>query len=126
MVKYCENCGKPLTGRQSKFCSIKCKKEKYSKDGYNTKYSQEQDRNGLNLKIKYIKNLGGKCSRCGYNENMAALSFHHINPEEKEFELTSRSFGRYTLEKIENEIKKCVLLCLNCHCEIHHPQYNKK
>lgn len=29
--------------------------------------------------------LGGKCQECGYNKNIAALEFHHINPDEKEF-----------------------------------------
>ena len=124
--KYCENCGKLLTGRQEKFCCVACKKEKYKQEGYHSRYSAKQDENGSKLKMKYIEQLGGKCSICGYDKNVTALSFHHINPDEKGFELTSRHFGRYSLKKIEDEISKCILVCQNCHCEIHHPQYNKQ
>jgi len=82
-IKYCENCGNILTGRQEKFCSVKCKKQKYSENGYHTRYSTMQDEKGLKLKMKYIEQFGGKCSICDYDNNTSALSFHHINPEEK-------------------------------------------
>jgi len=66
--------------------------------------------------------LGGKCKKCGYDKNLAALVFHHINPLEKEFQLTQDTFSKYGIETLADEIKKCDLLCHNCHAEIHYPK----
>ena len=73
---------------------------------------------------------GGKCEKCGYNRKIAALHFHHINPEEKNFELDARTIERKSDKEILNEFSKCQLLCANCHMELHHPDllltnYNK-
>lgn len=59
---------------------------------------------------------------CGYNKNIAALEFHHINPEEKEFEIDIRHFSNTSLEKLKKEVNKCILLCANCHRELHNPK----
>ena len=61
---------------------------------------------------------GNKCIICGYNKCQRALNFHHIDPSKKEFDLSSRGLTR-SWEKIKNEIEKCVLVCANCHAEIH-------
>ena len=61
---------------------------------------------------------GGKCILCGYKKSQRALSFHHLNPKEKDFDLSSRGLTR-SWERIKKEIDKCVLLCANCHMEIH-------
>lgn len=61
---------------------------------------------------------GGKCIVCGYNKCRRALSFHHLNPKEKDFDLSSRGLTR-SWERIKKEIDKCVLLRANCHMEIH-------
>ena len=61
---------------------------------------------------------GGKCIICGYSKCQRALSFHHLNPKEKDFDLSSRGLTR-SWERIKNEIDKCVLLCANCHMEVH-------
>lgn len=60
--------------------------------------------------------------RCGYKKNLAALSFHHTDPENKRFKLDVRSLSNRTLEKIEKELSKCILLCHNCHAEEHFPE----
>lgn len=64
-------------------------------------------------KLRAIKLLGGKCIDCGYNKHPAALQFHHLNPEEKEFNWTKMRLKRW--DKIEKELQKCILLCANCH-----------
>ena len=61
---------------------------------------------------------GGKCAICDYNKSQRALSFHHLNPKEKDFDLSSRGLTR-SWERIKKEIDKCVLLCANCHMEVH-------
>jgi hypothetical protein len=62
--------------------------------------------------------LGGRCVVCGYCRDIKALDFHHINETTKEFGLSDRGMTR-SWEKIKNEVRKCVLVCANCHREIH-------
>lgn len=69
-----------------------------------------------NLKEKLVEYKGGKCEKCGYNKCITALEFHHINPEEKEFNID----GRSSFEKSKKEVDKCILVCANCHREIHY------
>jgi len=68
-------------------------------------------------KIKYVEYKGGKCQLCGYSKCIAALDFHHINPKEKEFSITTY---RKSWDIVRPELDKCNLLCANCHREIHH------
>lgn len=63
--------------------------------------------------------LGGKCSICGYDRCLAALDFHHVDPETKEFSPT-KIIGRWSFERVKAELDKCILVCKNCHMEIHH------
>jgi len=74
-------------------------------------------------KDRMIKSMGGKCQCCGYNKCSAALEFHHINPEQKKFTFGSVRSNNISWRKIVEELKKCILLCSNCHREI---EYNKK
>ena len=61
--------------------------------------------------------LGGKCISCGYNKCLGALTFHHRNQKEKEYEIGS--ILDWNEELIINELNKCDLLCFNCHMELH-------
>jgi|GEM_PF-476901 len=61
---------------------------------------------------------GGACQICGYNKSKRALSFHHINPDTKEFGISYRGFTR-SWDKTRAELDKCILLCMNCHMEVH-------
>lgn len=71
------------------------------------------------LKLQAISHKGGSCEVCGYRKCPAALTFHHEDPKEKDFEIGSciRSW-----DKIRNEIEKCRLLCANCHAEAHYEE----
>ena len=60
---------------------------------------------------------GPCCSRCGYNKCKAALCFHHEDPSTKEFQI-SGNWG-LSWEKTKLELDKCILVCANCHAEIH-------
>ena len=66
-----------------------------------------------------VEYKGGKCCICGYNKNLAALDFHHKNPLTKDFELSY--YSRKNWESIVLELDKCLLLCSNCHKELHNP-----
>jgi len=61
---------------------------------------------------------GGKCMICGYKWYQGALDFHHRNSKQKDFGISFRGLTR-SWEKIKKEIEKCVLVCANCHREIH-------
>lgn len=61
---------------------------------------------------------GDQCVLCGYNKCKDALDFHHLDESQKEFGLSERGMTR-SWEKIKQEVDKCVLICANCHREIH-------
>ena len=61
---------------------------------------------------------GGKCAICGYNKCIKALEFHHINNDSKDFGISSKGYTRSWIE-IKKELNKCILLCANCHREVH-------
>lgn len=69
-----------------------------------------------NTKSKLVEMFGGCCSICGYNKCNAALQFHHLDPEQKEFRL-AQQIRKW--DTVLEEAKKCVLVCSNCHAEIH-------
>lgn len=73
-------------------------RREYMKDYYHAK------------KEKYIDLLGGQCAKCGATES---LSFDHIDPSTKEFNIGH--LLNHSEKKILKELKKCQLLCFNCH-----------
>jgi hypothetical protein len=60
--------------------------------------------------------MGGKCVLCGYDKCIAALEFHHIDKSQKERQLSSGNC--HSWEEDVKEVKKCALVCSNCHKEI--------
>jgi hypothetical protein len=64
-----------------------------------------------------VDEAGGKCVVCGYDRCIAALQFHHLDPEEKRFGLGSRGLAR-AIDRLRIEAAKCVLVCGNCHVEL--------
>jgi len=81
----------------------------------NVIYVQRRREKIKSLSVEY---KGGKCEICGYNKCIDALEFHHINPEEKDFGIASKGYVR-SWEKVKKELDKCMLVCANCHREIH-------
>ena len=67
-------------------------------------------------KQKLIEYKGGKCELCGYEKCNRSLQFHHLNPDEKDFTISGKSLS---FEKLKEEVDKCILVCSNCHSEIH-------
>lgn len=66
--------------------------------------------------MKMVEYKGGKCEICGYNKCIEALEFHHINPKEKDFSISG---GTKSFNTLKPELDKCILVCANCHREIH-------
>ncbi len=111
----CIVCGTVLHGKQTKFCSLLCKNR------YHQSYSAQKNR-GVTRKLDLVRAAGGRCSICGYNRNLAALAFHHSDSAEKDFKLDMRSLSNRTLQSVMVELDKCILVCQNCHAELHNPQ----
>jgi hypothetical protein len=66
-----------------------------------------------------VQAMGGKCNCCGYDACVSALAFHHLNPSEKDLSFGAiRGSPRNWLAIVE-ELRKCILVCHNCHSEIH-------
>lgn len=116
-------------------CS-KCKEYKPANEFYNSKHGkfgkhhyckichrgshdpvstkQYHKERAYRLKLHYVKEAGDKCQRCGYNEFIAALDFHHINRDEKEYH-PQKVINNGNHEMAQAELDKCILLCANCH-----------
>lgn len=69
-----------------------------------------------NNKVKMVESFGGSCGICGYDKCIGALEFHHLDPTQKDF-APSKRINSWT--QTVQELRKCVLLCANCHREVH-------
>jgi hypothetical protein len=109
-----------INSEQDKVCNcLVCKKDYiYSKKKANSTircnscYVRERRRK---IKEEAIQFMGGKCKVCGYDKCHASMDFHHINPNEKEFGISGNNTSKI---KLFEELKKCILVCKNCHGEI--------
>ena len=72
--------------------------------------------------IAFKELKGGKCHTCGYDKNYASLDFHHVG--EKSFAVNTATAEK-NKKSIMAELEKCILLCRNCHGELHYPQMEK-
>lgn len=70
------------------------------------------------IKLMGIEYKGGMCEKCGYNKCVDALEFHHIDPTKKDFGIGSDGYTK-SWEKVKLELDKCIMVCANCHREIH-------
>lgn len=135
--KCCQRCN--LTKPISEFYPAKnrygvrspCKQciKEDSKNRYEQEGSIGKTRNAvrmearLELKRKLVAAAGGHCTRCGYNKSIHALDFHHTskNKENTVSTLLTRAAGAKgdALALALAEAAKCILLCANCHREVH-------
>jgi hypothetical protein len=63
---------------------------------------------------------GRYCQNCGLDsfDNPWLMEFHHINPEEKEYTISSK-IKSAPFEQVKEELDKCALLCVHCHRKTH-------
>lgn len=60
-----------------------------------------------------------KCTKCGEN-HPATLEFHHLLDEKKDRAISKMVDDGLSKERILEEIRKCVVLCSNCHRKLHY------
>ena len=99
----------------------KSKHKEYSRNHYLGKYAERREQ--INARRQRLKREWDefkctlKCAKCSFS-HPAALDFHHEDPTQKENVISNLvSNGQFT--KAYEEIKKCIVLCANCH-RIHH------
>jgi hypothetical protein len=111
MFKFCNRCGQEKSeeefykGKKIPYC-IPCTKNQYYERMYH-------------FKKQCVDYKGGKCVDCGYDKCIACFDFHHLDSNEKDFNIGNKNGARTFTEEIRKELDKCVLLCSNCHRERH-------
>ena len=123
-MKVCKDCGNKIprkiphsqkkTKTNRKSC-YNCSPVKKPINNHSKAISCERRRR----KNVLVKMLGGKCTECGYKKSIRALSFHHENPSVKCFDISHNGNLMKPWEEVLEEARKCKLLCLNCHAELH-------
>lgn len=115
LIKECYKCKRHLhlnefyNRRNGKGNSPYCKK------CTNVQVTERQRR----LKQELVDYKGGQCESCGYSKCNAALEFHHTDPTKKDFSMGRVKLTKFN-QKIKDELDKCIMLCANCHREVHH------
>ena len=65
-----------------------------------------------------VEYKSGRCQKCGYSRCVEALEFHHYDSSGKDFSISEKGYTR-SWPKMKEELDKCMLLCANCHREVH-------
>ena len=116
MIKFCEICEEKFETKSStRIYCYECSGDSTRQDNNTRKHQKTILRRSM--KLQAVKLLGGKCCKCGYNKCIDALEFHHENQDEKEFKLGSGNTMSW--KDYKSEAMKCILVCSNCHKEIH-------
>lgn len=73
-----------------------------------------------NLRKQLVTIFGSKCINpdCNYSKYAGNLTFHHLDPSKKKFAISGKGLTR-SFDKLYAEAKKCILICHNCHGEVH-------
>lgn len=108
-MSVCLDCGRKFEYQRSKGCTknrcnscqLKGRRERIRKLIYDYK--------------------GYACEICGYDKTVRALHFHHLDPSKKDFAIGTAYCRSWV--KIKEELDKCILVCANCHAEIHEGQH---
>lgn len=146
-TKVCSKCGKELPMTDEYFyksggrCQPPCKecKRKIRKEYYETHKDEERERikkfheahkekqnqysrdhyaRRQRIRNEFFTKWKKPCQKCG-EQRLYLIQFHHIDPATKEFGIgTSVTYKKP--EICEEEVKKCVCLCSNCHDEFHY------
>jgi|ERR1044072_3654388 predicted transcriptional regulator len=109
--------------REKEPCCIKCGETDCTKFYGNDKiicrecHKKRVNNKGRENREYAVNKLGGKCANCGYNRYIGSLDIHHLDPSIKDENF--KSMRGWSIIRIDREIENCVLLCRNCHSELH-------
>lgn len=111
MKKNCKICNSEFNSVSNRHYCKKC----LPSEGLNS--SQRKTLLRKIFKEKLLELKGNKCSKCGYSKCKEALEFHHLDPNKKKFSISKYESSKW--EDYVKEAEKCILICANCHREIH-------
>lgn len=138
-MRYCSACNNSIEEYivydEIKVKTRRTRKKCYSCSAYkpllspitkNKNRNKKRKEDRILLKKNLIAEKGGKCVICNYSNNIAALEFHHLDPNVKDFGLAVSKIPKklFGSEKLKQELEKCILVCCRCHREIHNPNSN--
>ena len=101
---YCKECRRNLD------------RDRYQRSDKRRRYlaesnSKQRDKN-QRFVTRYLRNK--QCIECGF-DNSIALDFDHVNPDQKTLAVSEMANTSYSIQRIKQEIRKCRILCSNCH-----------
>jgi hypothetical protein len=97
-------------------CMRKIMNEAYAENPEIFKKRVLTQKQKLRSLVKEIKSKS-KCHFCPEN-TMICLDFHHLDPTNKKSSIAALVNAKNE-EALKEEIKKCILLCANCHRKFH-------
>ena len=109
------------TGEESRISEQWQSEEAYKKHKSRKAIQKKRNVDSNRGFVRRVKSIFG-CSVCGYKKSLLALHFHHVGPKVNE---VSKMFG-YSRKNVKKEIRNCILVCSNCHCEIHDKKKDKQ
>ena len=118
-TKICTKCGKEFPIEDFNWRNKEKGTRRSECKTCHTDFMKEVYENKKKTVSEIKKNL--KCAKCG-EEREYCLDFHHIDPNEKDNTIARMTSNNYRLDTVLNEIKKCIVLCSNCHREFHYFQ----
>jgi hypothetical protein len=106
LERYCKHCDKWLrndafryeTGQQC----IECR---------NQRARPRTASHKLQLKQQAVTYMGSHCGDCGNQFPLCAYDFHHLDPTQKDFQISRKT----NFATAKQELDKCIMLCKNCH-----------
>lgn len=108
--RHCRRCGEKDESKLRKGCRYICKT-------CDTERTVDRLRDYKKETVEY---KGGKCVKCGYSKCFGAMDFHHLDPKKKD--PNWKRMKNRKLESVIEELDKCILVCKNCHAEIHYAE----
>ena len=113
----CKNCRKQYQITNQK----KLRKYKKQYRINNLEKEKEHSKNRYDAGTRFVESFKENCAICGFRDK-PALVFHHRDPKEKKFTISSKK--KTGLKTLQKEIAKCVVLCANCHQTFHYYDRN--
>lgn len=109
--QHCQQCKVEYHRKYQQTERSKDYHRKYRTEKYDTRKKVQDRARREEHRARAITQLGGKCLDCG-NSDPRVLVFDHVR-DEKQTNL-ARLFGK-AWSRVEAELKKCELVCANCH-----------
>lgn len=125
-MKTCNSCGTLFEPYSKKGAKCRPCKQQYDREYHLSRSSESKaTKIALNKKrqeklkaaIHTIKKQNG-CTFCAEDEPIC-LDFHHLDPTEKDINVSDALKRGWTVERMQKEIDKCITVCSNCHRKVH-------